>query len=129
MNNSNQILPTAAELEILQILWQNGPQTVRFVNDEINRFKEGVGYTTTLKIMQNMLDKGILERDIIDRSHIYKPSVPENQTQIKLLEEFVEAAYRGSSASLVIQALGSGKTSSEELAKIKELIKQLEDKA
>lgn len=129
MNSSNQILPTAAELEVLQILWQNGPQTVRFVNDEINKIKEDVGYTTTLKIMQNMLDKGILEREIVDRSHIYKPSIPENQTQIKLLEEFVEAAYRGSSASLVIQALGSGKTSPEELARIKELIKQLEDKA
>ncbi|HMW40187.1 MAG: BlaI/MecI/CopY family transcriptional regulator [Saprospiraceae bacterium] len=120
-------VPTASELEILQILWQFGPQAVRFVNDEINKIKPGTGYTTTLKIMQNMLDKGFLDRVIQDRNHIYRPSSPQQETQQKLLNEFVDAAYRGSAASLVIQALGHGKTSAEELEEIKKMIRRIEE--
>ena len=124
-------VPTDAELEILQVLWQNGSQTVRFVNDTLNarepkRDKE-VGYTTTLKFMQLMLDKGLLTRDIIDRSHIYTTAIPEEQMQTQLVKDFVDAAFRGSASSLVLRALGNGETTSEELAKIKALISQIED--
>lgn len=125
--NKSLITPTASELEILQVLWQHGSQTVRFVNDELNKIKNDVGYTTTLKIMQNMLDKGILRREIIDRSHIYSPVIPESMTQKQLLEEFLDSTYRGSAASLVIQALGHGNTTREELEKIKALIQNIEN--
>lgn len=117
--------PTAAELEILQVLWQNGAQTVRFVNDELNKQRE-IGYTTTLKFMQIMLDKGILTREIVERSHIYSPSVPEETTQTQLLKGFTEAAFRGSSASLVMHALGNGTASAEDLARIKAMIADME---
>ena len=126
-SNKSLITPTASELEILQVLWQHGSQTVRFVNDELNKIKNDVGYTTTLKIMQNMLDKGILRREIIDRSHIYSPVMPESMTQKQLLEEFLDSTYRGSAASLVIQALGHGNTTREELEKIKALIQNIEN--
>jgi predicted transcriptional regulator len=92
-SNKSLITPTASELEILQVLWQHGSQTVRFVNDELNKIRNDVGYTTTLKIMQNMLDKGILKREIIDRSHIYSPVMPESMTQKQLLEEFLDSKY------------------------------------
>ena len=126
-SNKSLITPTASELEILQVLWQHGSQTVRFVNDELNKIRNDVGYTTTLKIMQNMLDKGILKREIIDRSHIYSPVMPESMTQKQLLEEFLDSTYRGSAASLVIQALGHGNTTREELEKIKALIQNIEN--
>jgi len=125
--NKSLITPTASELEILQVLWQHGSQTVRFVNDELNKIRNDVGYTTTLKIMQNMLDKGILRREVIERSHIYSPVMPESMTQKQLLEEFLDSTYRGSAASLVIQALGHGKTTREELEKIKALIQNIEN--
>ena len=127
MTNNELILtpPTASELEILQVLWQNGAQTVRFVNDELNKHRE-VGYTTTLKFMQIMLDKGTLTREIIDRSHIYRPSVSEETTQAQLLRGFVDTTFRGSSASLVMRALGNGSASAEDLAKIKAMIAEME---
>ena len=124
-NKLNLKPPTAAELEILQVLWQNGAQTVRFVNDELNKQRE-VGYTTTLKFMQIMLDKGTLTREIIDRSHIYRPSVSEETTQAQLLRGFVDTTFRGSSASLVMRALGNGSASAEDLAKIKAMIADME---
>jgi BlaI family transcriptional regulator, penicillinase repressor len=124
-NELNLTPPTASELEILQILWQNGAQTVRFVNDELNKLRE-VGYTTTLKFMQIMLDKGTLTRDIIERSHIYRPAVSEETTQAQLLRGFTDATFRGSSASLVMRALGNGTASAEDLAKIKAMIAEME---
>lgn len=124
MNHMN--IPTAAELEILQVLWEHSPQTVRYINDELSKQKGEVGYTTTLKIMQNMLDKGILSREIVDRIHLYSPTQEKEITQNQLLQGFVETTYRGSAASLVLQALGNGETTPEELQKIKELIKSIE---
>ena len=121
--------PTAAELEILQVLWQNSPQTVRYVNEELNKLyplKE-IGYTTTLKFMQLMLDKGTLTREIVDRSHIYRPSVSEETTQAQLLRGFVDTTFRGSSASLVMRALGNGSATPEDLAKIKAMIADMEN--
>ncbi len=124
MNHMN--IPTAAELEILQVLWEQSPQTVRHINDQLSKQKGEVGYTTTLKIMQNMLDKGILTREIVDRVHLYSPSQAKEITQNQLLQGFVETTYRGSAASLVLQALGNAETTPEELQKIKELIKNIE---
>lgn len=119
--------PTESELEILQILWQKGPVSVRVVNEALNQQRE-VGYTTTLKLMQIMLEKGLVERDDKSRTHIYKAAVSENDVQKQLLQKFVDTTFRGSAMKLVMQALGNHNTSSEELEEIKALIKQIEDK-
>jgi BlaI family transcriptional regulator, penicillinase repressor len=126
--NTQEILPTDSELEILQILWQHGASTVRFVNDTINQHRE-VGYTSTLKTMQLMLDKDMLSRTIEDRIHYYIASINEQHTQAGLLDEFVENTFRGSTSSLVLSMLGnSEKTSYEDIQKIKELIREIEQK-
>lgn len=118
--------PTEAELEILQILWKHGPSTVRFVNDELNKQRE-VGYTTTLKMMQVMCEKkGLLKRDVSQRTHIYQTTSSEEATQKKMIDRLLETAFGGSAMKLVMQALGSKKTSQEELAEIKRIINQME---
>jgi BlaI family transcriptional regulator, penicillinase repressor len=120
------LLPTDSELEILQILWENQPCTVRFVNDKINEKRE-VGYTSTLKTMQLMLDKNMLTREIKDRIHFYLAAMNEAHTQTGLLNEFVENTFRGSASSLVMRMLGNAEnTSPEELQKIKAIIAELE---
>ncbi len=130
--------PTDSELEILHILWENGPATVRTVNDLLNeRRKRGLvarsaarqsaGYTTTLKLMQIMFEKGLVNREEDGRTHIYAAAVREEDTQSLLLQQFVDNAFRGSTARLVMQALGSHEASAEELDEIKALIAQLEN--
>ncbi|NOT37253.1 MAG: BlaI/MecI/CopY family transcriptional regulator [Saprospiraceae bacterium] len=123
MNSSYS--PTDSELEILSILYQFGPQTVRFVNDEINKTRE-IGYTTTLKTMQLMLDKGVLNRSVNERSHIYQPAVTESHTQNIVIKEMVERIFRGSASNLVINILKSNETSPEELEKIRQLLDQIQ---
>jgi len=127
MNKKQNPQPTDSELEILQLLWQNGESTVRQINDLLNKKRE-VGYTTTLKLMQIMLEKKLVERDANQRTHIYSASVTEGDTQKKLLERFVDATFRGSSLKLVMQALGNHETTQEELEEIKDLIKKIENK-
>ncbi len=117
--------PTDAELKVLQILWEHGPSSVRFVNDKLNEVKE-VGYTTTLKIMQIMADKELVKRNTESRTHIYESLIEEDATQKQLLKKFVDATFRGSAMKLVMQALGSHEASEDELQKIKELIKKIE---
>jgi BlaI family penicillinase repressor len=119
------IHPTDSELEILQVLWQNGPSTVRLVNDRLNE-KRIVGYTTTLKIMQIMAEKGILSRRKKDRTHIYTPVLNEDETKSLLVNKLLKNAFGGSAGKLVMQALGNNKTSADELKQIKEIIKNLE---
>src|ERR1700753_228433 len=92
--------PTKSELEILQVLWQHGPSTVRFVNDKLNEQKRTVQYTSTLKLMQIMAEKGILKRDESSMKHIYMPAVEEQKTKGFLLERFVDSMYNGSASSL-----------------------------
>jgi predicted transcriptional regulator len=121
------IQPTDSELEILQVLWENGPSTVRLVNDRLNE-KRIVGYTTTLKIMQIMTAKGILTRRKKDRTHIYSPLLNENDTRSLMVDKLMHSAFGGSAGKLIMQALGNKKTSAEELKKIKEIIKDLEKK-
>ena len=124
------IKPTDSELSILQILWQYGPLSVRTVNEKLSeQNKEEIGYTTTLKLMQIMTDKGLVKRNTDQRSHIYEPIVKENETQQNLLSEFLDATYRGSASTLVLQALGQHQSSKEELKMIKEFIASLESKS
>jgi len=116
--------PTKAELEILQVLWEFGPSTVRFVNDKLNEQRE-VNYTSTLKQMQIMAEKGILKRDESQMKHIYIPVEAEQKTKGQLLDRFVSTLYKGSAANLMMQLLGNEKTSKEELNEIKKLLDQL----
>lgn len=125
--NKNQVpQPTDSELEILQLLWQNGESTVRQINDFLNQHRE-VGYTTTLKLMQIMLEKQLVTRNANQRTHIYAAAVTEGATQKKLLEKFLDATFRGSSMNLVLQALGNHETTQDELDEIKDLIKKIEN--
>jgi len=117
--------PTDSELEILHVLWQHGPATVRTVNEQLSQHRE-VGYTTTLKIMQLMLEKGLVTRDDEGRSHIYRAAVREQDTQGLLLDKFVAATFGGSALKLVMQALGNRKTSADELAQIRRLLNDIE---
>lgn len=115
--------PTDGELEILQVLWAQGPATVRQVHDELSQGRE-IGYTTTLKLMQIMHEKGLVNRNEDARSHIYTVAISEEETQKSLLDRFVETAFRGSATKLVMQALGQHKASREELDEIKALLNQ-----
>ncbi len=121
----NKIKPTAAELEILQILWKYKSGTVKFVHEKINS-KKNVGYTTTLKIMQNMAAKKIVKRQLTGKSHVYIPVLKQEETQNLLLNGFLETAFSGSAGNLVMQVLGNHKTSKEELTQIRELINKLD---
>jgi predicted transcriptional regulator len=125
MKENNIPKPTEAELEILQILWQEGPSTVRAVHDKLAE-KKDTGYTTTLKNMQNMAQKGMLSRNEEGRSHIYRAEVQQAATQKMLLDRFLDNAFGGSAMNLGMQALGNRKTSKEELKQIKALINKLE---
>ncbi|HMK03697.1 MAG TPA: BlaI/MecI/CopY family transcriptional regulator [Ferruginibacter sp.] len=118
--------PTRSELEILQVLWQHGPSTVRFVNEQLNKEKREVQYTSTLKLMQIMADKGLLKRDLSQMKHIYSAAEEENKTKDALLERFVNTMYNGSASSLLLQLLGNKKTSKKEIDAIKDLIKKLD---
>jgi BlaI family penicillinase repressor len=118
--------PTRSELEILQVLWQHGPSTVRFVNDHLNEQKREVQYTSTLKLMQIMADKGLLTRDESQMKHVYSAAEEESKTKEFLLERFVNTMYNGSASSLMMQLLGNKKTSKKEIAAIKELLKKLD---
>ncbi|MEZ4932280.1 MAG: BlaI/MecI/CopY family transcriptional regulator [Saprospiraceae bacterium] len=117
--------PTESELEILKVLWEHGPSSVRFVNDEINKRKE-TGYTTTLKFMQIMLEKNLLTRNTDARSHIYDAAISQEETQRDLLGKFVDNVFGGSAMNLVMQALGDHDASKAELEQIKALIEKME---
>lgn len=117
--------PTDSELEILQILWLYGPSSVRLVNEELNKVKDS-GYTTTLKLMQIMTEKGLTNRDTSARTHIYTASAPEAGTKTDLVRRFIRSTFRGSASQLVMSALGTGRASPDDLKEIKALIHQLE---
>lgn len=117
--------PTDAELEILHLLWELGPSTVRTVNDRMSQRRE-LGYTTTLKMMQIMFEKGLVTRVEEGRMHLYTAAVAQSDTQSLLLQQFVDNAFRGSASKMVLQALGNHEASAAELDEIKALIAQLE---
>ena len=118
--------PTKSELEILQVLWRTGPSTVRDVNNELIKFKD-TNYTTTLKFMQLMAEKGLLTRDESRMKHIYSVAEEEQKTKSHLLDKFVDSMYNGSASKLVMQLIGNKKTSQQELQEIKALLKDLKD--
>jgi len=126
MTKRTHFKPTESELEILQVLWEMGPSSVRSVNQKLNE-KRDVGYTTTLKLMQIMVDKGLAERDTSQRTHIYRATIAEGDIQQRLLKNFVDTAFRGSAMKLVVQALGNHEATEDELREIKDLIAKLED--
>ena len=113
--------PTDRELTILQILWDNGPSTVRQVNEAMNK-DEDTGYTTTLKLMQIMTEKGLLRRDDSQFKHVYKPAITEEKTQKQLVGDLLERAFSGSAEKLVMRALSAKKVSNKELKRIKKLL-------
>ena len=116
MSNTKYIKPTESELEILQILWTKGLATVREVHEELAKTKDA-GYTTTLKLMQIMHEKGLVKRDDSMRTHVYQAAVNKEKTQKHLLSKMIDSLFGGSPTQLVIQALGAGehKASPEEL--------------
>jgi len=117
--------PTDTELTILGILWDNGPSTVRQVNDAMNQTK-ATGYTTTLKLMQIMMEKGLLVRDESQFKHIYRPAISEEKTQTKLIGDLLQRVFSGSAEKLVMRALSAKKVSAKELTKIKRMIEKIE---
>jgi BlaI family transcriptional regulator, penicillinase repressor len=129
MNLKDQNLPvepTKSELEILQVLWDKGPATVREVNSELLKQRE-VNYTTTLKQMQIMADKGMLSRDESQMKHIYSVAGDEQKIKEHLLEKFVDSMYKGSASKLVLQLIGNRNTSQQDLQEIKDMLKKLEE--
>jgi predicted transcriptional regulator len=125
MNRPRNPRPTQAELAILQVLWERGPSTVRQVQDRL-KSRRGTGYTTALKLMQIMFDKGLLKRDESSRSHVYEPAINRQKTQRRLVGELLEQAFDGSAQQLVLQALAVKKSSRAELDEIRKLIDKLE---
>jgi len=117
--------PTDAELAILRVLWERGPSTVRQVFEVLSAERE-LGYTTVLKMLQIMHEKGLVQRDITDRTHVFSASESQVQTQRHLLDDLLDKAFGGSSLSLVMQALATRRASREELAEIRKLLDQAE---
>ena len=128
LKKDNNPEPTRSELEILQVLWKNGPSTVRFVNDQLNELKREVQYTSTLKLMQIMVEKGLLNRDESQMKHVYRAEAEENKTKSFLLERFVNTMYEGSASNLMMQLLDNKKPSQKELDEIKKLLKKFDQK-
>src|SRR3954471_13764022 len=117
--------PTAGELAILRVLWERGRCTVREVHEHLDA---GTGYTTVLKLMQIMAAKGLVTRDDTDKAHVYRPSATQAQTEKRVLKGLLGSLFQGSVARLAMRALSTRKASKEELAELKDLIKELERK-
>ncbi len=118
------IKPTESELEILQVLWQKGEATVRDVHEVLAEHKDS-GYTTTLKLLQIMHEKGLVTRNESNKTHIYQSAVSREKTQKQFLGKMIDGLYAGNPAALVLQALGNGKASKEELDEIQTLLNNL----
>jgi BlaI family penicillinase repressor len=117
--------PTAAELEILNVLWQLGSGTVREVHGELER-RQPVGYTTVLKLLQIMTEKGLVERDEKDRAHVYRPALKREETQGQIVGDLLDRVFGGSAAELVLRALSDRKASKQEIAEIRQMLDSIE---
>lgn len=124
MSQQKKIKPTESELEILHVLWQKGHATVREVYEEISQSKD-IGYTTALKLMQIMFEKGLVTRDDSTRSHIYKALVSREATQQQLVGKMIQSLFAGKASGLVLQALGNHRASQEELEEIQKMLDDL----
>jgi BlaI family transcriptional regulator, penicillinase repressor len=114
--------PTEAELAILRVLWQRGPSTVRQVHEVLNTARK-TGYTTVLKLMQIMTEKGLLSRDEVPYAHVYQARLGREQTQRRLLADLLDRAFEGSMSGLVLRALSTRKATPEELSEIRRVLK------
>lgn len=126
MSTIKYIKPTESELEILQVLWDRGLASVREVHEELSKTKDA-GYTTTLKLMQIMHEKGLVKRDDSVKTHIYQPAVSREKTQKHLLGKMINTLFGGSTTQLVMQALGNHKASADELDEIQKLLNNLKN--
>ena len=127
MTKSNTPKPTDSEMEILQILWEKGDCTVRDVHEILEKSKEA-GYTTTLKLMQIMHEKGLVSRDTSSKTHIYRALVNQQKTQQQLVSKMIDNVFNGSAARLVMQALGNHSASKDEIDSIKKYLDELSKK-
>ena len=118
--------PTDAELGILSVIWMLGPSTVRSIHEEMIKHQAKLGYTTVLKLLQIMTEKGLVERDESQRAHVYSPRESEESTQQQLVSDLATRAFGGSATELVMQALSGRKASATELAEIREMLDALE---
>ena len=125
MPERNTPRPTDAELEILKVLWRRGPSTVREVFESFGDTKR-TGYTTVLKLMQIMADKGLVVRDESERAHRYEAALAEDETQRQLVGDLLQKAFDGSAKKLVLQALSAERASAEELSEIRRMLDELE---
>jgi predicted transcriptional regulator len=121
MAKSDAPRPTDAELAILRVMWERGPSTVRQVHEILSRDRP-TAYTTALKLLQIMTEKGLVQRDDSDRSHVYHPRLTQEQTQRQLVRDLLDRAFGGSSSKLVMQALNARRATPEELGEIRKLI-------
>ncbi len=120
--------PTKSELEILQILWKAGPSTARFVNDHLNQHTRQVIYMSTLKLMQIMVEKGLLKKDESQMKHIYRAAQEESTTKSLLLDKVVDTIFNGSASNLMMQLLGNKQMTDSEMESFRELIKKIDEK-
>lgn len=127
MSNSKLNKPTESEMEILQVLWEQGPSTVREVHEILSRTKDS-GYTTSLKLMQIMNEKGLLNRNDDAKSHIYTAAVKKESIQKQVVSKMINGLFKGSSAKLVMHALGNHRASKEEILEIKKYLDEIENK-
>lgn len=125
MKKSKPTKPTDAELSIFRVLWQRGPSTVREVWEQLSP-EQGTGYTTVLKLMQIMFEKGLLARDETSRSHVYRAAHSQEQTQREVIGHLLERVFSGSAPQLVMQALAAKKATRAELAEIRKLLDEME---
>src|ERR1700712_3678206 len=121
-NKQAEHVPTKTEMDVLQLLWKHGASTVRFIHDKLNEQKEIVQYTSTLKLMQVMKEKGMLERDETNMKHIYSAAIAEDKVKGNMLGRFVDSMYNGSASNLMMALLKDDKTSAAELEKIKAML-------
>ncbi|MFN5475813.1 MAG: BlaI/MecI/CopY family transcriptional regulator [Chitinophagaceae bacterium] len=122
--SAKALKPTESELEILQVLWDKDEATVREVHEELAKVKD-IGYTTALKLLQIMYEKGLVSRDDSAKTHIYKPAVTREKTQKQLVGKMINTLFSGSPGQLVMQALGNHNASKEELDEIQRLLDSL----
>jgi len=120
--------PTGAELAILQVLWEHGPATVREVHERLREDK-GTGYTTVLKTLQIMADKGLVRRDETRRAHVYQAKIRRERTQSQIVREVMDRVFAGSASRLVLHALSTKRASAEEIAEIRRTLDEMEGQA
>ena len=129
MSRENQPQPTGGELEILTVLWERGPATVRDVYEDLKRAKPAIGYTTVLKFMQIMAEKGLVRRNEKQRAHLYESAVPRESTQRQLVRDLLDRAFGGSAGQLAMQALSTERATQTEIDQIRQLLDLHEEKS